>query len=107
MNDNKPPRPAEVRAPGLISVDGRNVNGVFTYDLDPSEILTAVHVGGNRIDVIFKTVDEGPDGLPVHGIEVGETEVESLLAAFHWMRDWQDYDAIDFLLERPRANVAE
>ena len=99
-------RPADDGFLGTITVYGNNIDGKFTYDLDIGEVLTVTPGKGNRLDVIFKTIDEDPDGLPVHGIGVGETSIDLLLSAFGWWPDLQEYGPIDFLLERPRADAA-
>ena len=100
-------RPVTVSAPDPISVRTNSPEGMRDWDLDVDQILTVVPTEGDRLDVIFKTVDEDPDGLPIHGIEVGETYVESLLCAFDWLPEHQDYGPIEYLLNRPRADAAE
>jgi len=92
---------------GTITVYGKSEDGDFCYDLDIDQILTVVPVEGDRLDVIFKTIDEDPNGLPVHGIDVGETSIDLILSAFGWWPDEQKYDPIDFLLDRPRANAVK
>ena len=99
-------RPADDGLLGTITVYGNNIDGKFTYDLDIGEVLTVTPGKGDRLDVIFKTIDADPDGFPVHGIAVGETTVDSLVGAFGWSPDWPELDPIEILLNRPRADAA-
>ena len=106
MNGKNNGRPADDGLLGTITVYGNNIDGKFCFDLDVSQVLTVTPGKGDRLHVIFKTIDADPDGFPVHGIAVGETTVDSLVGAFGWSPDWPELDPIEILLNRPRANAA-
>ena len=75
--------------------------------MELGEIFTAISQDDGKIKVIFKIIDEDPNGRPVHRIEVGETDIEDLLIALGWFPLLQENtEYLSFLMREVDQDAA-